>query len=80
MGSDWVHGRGWEGASVKEQGSHCMLWAAGARGLLTDMLGRQPHSLDHQRLLPPLRDAVQDPALDREYGWSSLPTFYMYYY
>lgn len=55
-----------------------MLWAAGARALLTDMLGRQPHSLDHQCLLPPLRDAIQDPALNTEYGWGSLLIFYMY--
>jgi hypothetical protein len=52
-------------ASTKEQ---CMLRAAGSRGLLTDVLGRQPQGLDHQSLLPPLRDAVQDPALEKQYG------------
>ena len=44
-----------------------MLGAAGAGAVLTDMPGRQSHSLDHQRLLPPLRDAVQDPALEKEH-------------
>lgn len=70
MGNDWAQGRGWEGASVKEQGSYsyCMLAAAGARAVLTDVPGRQSHSLDHQRLLPLLRDAVQDPALEKEHG------------
>lgn len=65
MGSDWAQGRGWEVASANEQ---CMPRAAGARALLTDVLGRQPQSLDHQRLLPPLGDAVQDPALEKQCG------------
>lgn len=38
------------------------------QGVLTDVPGHQPQGLEHQRLLPPLRDAVQDPALDKEQG------------
>lgn len=32
------------------------------------MSGRDPEGLDHQNLLPRLRDAIQDPALGREFG------------
>lgn len=38
------------------------------RGVLTDVSGRDPEGLDHQNLLPRLRDAIQDPALGREFG------------
>lgn len=38
------------------------------QGLLTDVLGCQSQGLDHQSLLPPLGDAIQDPALGKQHG------------
>ena len=38
------------------------------RGLLTDMSGGDPDGLDHQSLLPSFRDAIQNPALGKEFG------------
>lgn len=32
------------------------------------MSGGDPEGLDHQDLLPSFRDAIQDPALGREFG------------
>lgn len=32
------------------------------------MSGGDPDGLDHQGLLPSCRDAIQNPALDREFG------------
>lgn len=55
-----------------------MLRAAGARGRLTDVPGRQAQGLDHQSLLPPLGNAIQDPALEKQYGETI--GFYLYFF
>lgn len=72
LGWDRAEGRHWE----QEIEGRCSLMGCGHGSpdqgalcrLLTDMPGGDPQGLDHQGLLPSFRDAIQNPALGREFG------------
>lgn len=53
-------------AAVRAGHSHTGPRALG--GPLTDVSWGDPKSLDHQSLLPSLRDAIQNPALGKKFG------------